>query len=298
MKIFVGIPTYNRSRFLRLCLKSFSNSRLVRGFIIVAQGTTTDEYEEYAKLIKQTTEMGFEVISILTTSKLGSVGARNKVLDLVKENLNRNDILITYEDDFIYPGDHALIPVLFWLKHSWVGLVGGRVINLRRRKVDPDFYLNIPYLADALTRLTGFIVLDVKHGPREVDFTTGLQAMRVEIVDKGIKYDVGYGGTGYREESDFQLQVKKLGLKIIIDPRFYVYHLAAESGGNRSLNIEDRMYWKWRNHTYFMCKWRYPLYKKILSYMVLTTYALLSGPSAIKGVVNAIKTRDQYGFIV
>jgi Predicted glycosyltransferases len=289
MKIFVGIPTYNRSRFLRLCLKSFSNSRLIRGFIIVAQGTTTDEYEEYAKLIKQATEMGFEVISILITSKLGSVGARNKVLDLARENLNRNDVLVVYEDDFIYPGDHTLIPALSWLKRSWIGLVGGKVINLRRRKIDPDFYLNIPYLADALNRLTGFIVLDVEHGPREVDFMTHTLAMRVEIISRGIKYDEGYGGTGYREENDLQMQVKKLGLKLVFEPRFYVYHLAAEVGGDRSFNLESRMYWKWRNHTYFMRKWQYPVYKKILSYMVLTTYALLNGPSAIKGLIRAVR---------
>jgi len=55
---------------------------------------------------------------------------------------------------------------------------------------------------------------------------------------------------------------------------------------NRYSDLEDRMYWKWRNHTYFMNKWRCPLHKKILSYMMLTLYALLNGIPAVRGIVK------------
>ena len=179
-----------------------------------------------------------------------------------------------------------------WLKSPLIGLVGGRVINLQKRRVDPDFYLNLPYIADALTRLTGFIVLNVKHGPREAEYTPHLFAIEAKkIISMGIRYDENYGGTGYREESDFQKQIRELGYKIIFEPRFYAYHLAVESGGDRGLGLEDRMYWKWMNHTYFMTKWHYPLYKKIFSYTILTSYALLNGISAIKGILKATRTR-------
>jgi GT2 family glycosyltransferase len=289
-KIFIGIPSYNRAKILQHAIRPFFDSKIVHGFIIVAQGTNDREYEEYSKLINKLKDTNFEVIYVLTNRRMGSACARNKILELAS-NLDKNDILIMYDDDFIYPGDRSLMPVLLWLKHSLVGLVGGRVINLRKRKVDPDVYLNIPYVADVLTQLTGFIVLNAKHGPREAMFTSHPFAMRMEIIVEGIRYDENYGGTGYREESDFQMQVRKLGYKIIFEPRFYAYHLALESGGNRYSDLEDRMYWKWRNHTYFMFKWRYPLYKKILSYMILSFYALLNGPSAIKGVLKAVKTR-------
>jgi len=123
---------------------------------------------------------------------------------------------------------------------------GGKVVNLRKRRIDPDFALNISHLADALTRLTGFIVLDMKHGPREVEYTTPLMAMKVKILSKGIKYDESYKGTGYREENDLQRQVRRLGLMIVFEPRFYAYYLAVEKGGNRYSDLEDRMYWKWK----------------------------------------------------
>jgi glycosyltransferase involved in cell wall biosynthesis len=284
-RIFIGLPSYNRARMLQRTIRFFFNSKIIHGFIIVAESTSEKEYEEYVKLVNETIDNGFEVIHALSNKRLGSAPARNKVLELAGNNLNRNDVLVMYDDDFVYPGDHSLVYAPLWLKHPSIGLVGGRVINLRKRRVDPDFYLNLPYIADALTRLTGFIVLDVKHGPRSVEYTPHLFAIEAKkIISMGIRYDENYGGTGYREESDFQKQIRELGYNIIFEPRFYAYHLALEMGGDRGTDLENRMYWKWRNHSYFMTKWRYPIYKKIFSYMLLTFYALLNGPSAIKGI--------------
>jgi GT2 family glycosyltransferase len=291
MRVFAGIPSYNRAKLLKLCLKSFAGGKLVRGFIVVADSSTAGEAEQYVDAIREVMDAGFEVIHDVKIGRRGSTKARNRVIDLARENLARNDVLALYDDDYIYPGDKTLAQALLWLRDSSVGTVGGRVINLRKRKVDPDFSLNVPYLADALTKATGFIILNIKHGPRETEYTTPLMAMRAEVLSKGIKYDEHYGGTGYREESDLQRQIRELGLKIIFEPRFYAYHIAAEQGGNRYSDLEDRMYWKWRNHTYFMEKWQYPVAKKVLSYAILTAYALLNGPPAIRGIMKAVKNR-------
>jgi len=286
----VGIPSYNRARVLGLCLRSFLGSKLVRGFIVVADAASASEAELYVKAIKEVEDAGFEVIHDVRVGRRGSVKARNQVLDIARENL-ADDVLVLYDDDYIYPGDKTLVNALQWLRNDSVGIVGGRVVNLRRRKVDPDFALNVPHLADTLTRITGFIILNTKHGPREVEYTTPLMMMNTKVLSKGIRYDEGYGGTGYREESDLQRQVRELGYKIIFEPKFYTYHLAVEQGGNRYSDLEDRMYWKWRNHTYFMNKWQYPITKKILSYTILTTYALLNGLAAIRGIVKAVRNK-------
>jgi GT2 family glycosyltransferase len=290
MAVFVGIPSYNRARVLGLCLRSFLGSKLVRGFIVVADAASASEAELYVKAIKEVEDAGFEVIHDVRVGRRGSVKARNQVLDIARENL-ADDVLVLYDDDYIYPGDKTLVNALQWLRNDSVGIVGGRVVNLRRRKVDPDFALNVPHLADTLTRITGFIILNTKHGPREVEYTTPLMMMNTKVLSKGIRYDEGYGGTGYREESDLQRQVRELGYKIIFEPKFYTYHLAVEQGGNRYSDLEDRMYWKWRNHTYFMNKWQYPITKKILSYTILTTYALLNGLAAIRGIVKAVRNK-------
>jgi GT2 family glycosyltransferase len=290
-KIFVGTPSYNRGKIFRYCIRSFTKSKLIKGFILVIDASSDIEKGLYVQALKGLVDRGFEVIYDINVGRRGSTRARNLILDMAERNLGSRDILLLYDDDYIYAGDKSVIPVLYWLKNGEVGVIGGRVINLRKRRIDPDFALNIPYLADALTRLTGFIFLNTKHGPRYVDYATPLMALRVEILSKGIRYDESYGGTGYREESDLQRQVRKLGYRIIFEPRFYTYHLAIESGGNRYSDLEDRIYWKWRNHTYFMNKWRYPLHKKVLSYMILTLYALLNGVPAIRGIVKVTRMR-------
>ena len=291
-KIFVGIPSYNRGRIFYYCIKSFVKSKLINGFILVIDVSSDIEKEFYVQALNELVDRGFEVIYDINAGRRGSTRARNLILDMAEKNLGSKDIFLLYDDDYIYAGDKSVIPALDWLKNGDVGVVGGRVINLRKRKVDPDFALNIPYLADALTRLTGFIFLNTKHGPRYVDYTTPLMALRVEILSKGVRYDERYGGIGYREESDLQKQIKKLGYEIVFEPRFYAYHLAIESGGNRYSDLEDRMYWKWKNHTYFMNKGRYPIHKKILSYAILKLYALLNGAPTIKGIVKATKARQ------
>ncbi|NAZ12527.1 MAG: glycosyltransferase [Desulfurococcales archaeon] len=285
--MFIGIPSYNRAKILKISLRSFVNSKLVRGFIIVADAISSSEAEEYNRSIKYVKDLGFEVIYDVKIGRRGSTKARNMVLEYARYNLRKDDVLVLYDDDYIYPGDHSLIPAIYWLKDSSIGVVGGRVINIRRRRIDPDFALNIYNLADNLTKITGFIFLNNTHGPRYVDYTTPLMALKAEILDKEVRYDENYGGIGYREESDLQIQIRKLGYKIIFEPRFYTYHLAIESGGNRYSDLENRIFWKWINHIYFMNKWRYPFHKKVLSYMILTTYALINGPSAIKGVLKA-----------
>jgi GT2 family glycosyltransferase len=291
MKIFIAIPTYNRAQVLSLCIKFFLSSKLINGFIVVAQATTSKEAEKYANVLKELRDSGFEVLHQITNTRLGSVGARNRLIEIAVATLAKSDIFIMYDDDFVYPGDYTIKSILGWLNFSSVGMVGGRVINLRRRRIDPDFALNIDNLADKLTEISGFILLNTIHGPRVANYTSHPFAFRVETLQKGIRYDENYQGTGYREESDLQRQIKAIGLKIIYEPRFFAYHLAVETGGNRYSDLQDRIYWKWKNHTYFMNKWHYPTSKKILSYVILTTYALLNGPPAIRGIMKAVKNR-------
>ncbi|NPA98697.1 MAG: hypothetical protein GXO43_04895 [Crenarchaeota archaeon] len=162
---------------------------------------------------------------------------------------------------------------------------------MRKRRVDPDFYLNaIPGLADALTKLTGFVFLDTKHGPRYVSFTTPLMATRVDVIKRGVRYDPSYKGTAYREESDFQYQVRKLGYRIVYEPRFRVLHLCLEEGGNRSTdNAAARFYWKARNNTYYIRKHGLGVARLLLSTSIIAAYALLHGVASIKAVAKGLK---------
>ena len=296
MTLFVGVASYARPRVFKLSLLSLAKTRIVKGVIVAIDATDLVFEEHYLEAIKEIKELGIEVIVDLSKERRGSTNARNKILDLAEQVLKNNDILILYDDDYICPGAHTLTSAIHWLKDRSIGLVGGNVVNLRKRKVDPDIYLNIiPKLADTLTRATGFIFLDTKYGPRYVDYTTPLMATRMDLIKKGVRYDSNYRGTGYREESDLQLQTRKLGYRIVYEPRFYAYHLCLEEGGNRIVNdLTQRFYWKARNNTYFIKKHRLSIDKLVVSTAILAAYALLYGPQALgalaKGLQEGLKS--------
>jgi len=283
--IFVGIASYARPDAFALSVRSLLRAKVVRGIIAVVDARDSKELDRYLNILNMARSYGFEVLVDAMRGRRGSTNARNRILDLAEQNLGEGDILVFYDDDYISPGSDALVSVVPWLKTIEVGLVGGRVINLFSRSIDPDFYLNLANISDILTKLTGFIFLDVVHGPRYVDFTTPLMALRIDVVKKGVRYDPNYGGTAYREESDFQAQVRKMGYRIVFEPRFYVYHLCLEEGGNRVLDDATlRFYWKARNNVYFIKKHKKGTVRLAMSTAIITSYAMLSGFKALKAV--------------
>jgi len=259
--------------------------------IIVADATDPVLLDRYKEVVKNVTNCLIDIIYDIKLGRRGSVNARNRIFELADQHFTNNYVLITYDDDYICPLGGWLSPIRKWLNNEAIGVVGGRVINLRRRRIDPDFTLNfLPHVADVLTKATGFIFLDTKHGPRYVEYTTPLMAIKMRLIKKGLRYDPKYRGTGYREESDLQEQVRRLGYRIIIEPRFYVYHLNLEDGGNRSMqDIAARFYWKTRNHTYFMLKHQKPIHKLILSNLIIITYALLYGNKTLTSAMRGLK---------
>ena len=123
-----------------------------------------------------------------------------------------------------------------------------------------------------------------------MEYTTPLMAIKMSLIKKGLRYDLEYRGTGYREESDLQEQVRRLDYRIVFEPRFYVYHLNLEEGGNRAIQeIATRFYWKTRNHTYFTLKHRKPAYKLILSNLIIMAYALLHGGKAFTSAMQGLR---------
>jgi len=287
--IFVGIASYAKPRAFALSVRSLLRAKLLQGIIAVIDARDSVELDQYLNTLNIARSYGLEVLVDISLKRRGSTNARNKILDMAEQNLKGSNILVLYDDDYIYPSSESLAVVIPWLKIKEIGLVGGRVICVSRRNVDPDFYLNLAGVADGLTKLTGFIFLDVVHGPRYVDFTTPLMALRTDVIKRGIRYDPNYGGTAYREESDFQAQIRKLGYRIVFEPRFYVYHLCLEEGGNRVLNdVALRFYWKARNNAYFIRKHKIGTLKLVMSTAIIATYAMFNGFRALRAVNDGL----------
>ncbi|MCY0867649.1 MAG: hypothetical protein OWQ48_00225 [Desulfurococcus sp.] len=292
-ELAVLIPSYDRSEILELTLPRWLESRHVSRVIVVAQASATDILSKY-RLVLEKFNNDSRLVYTLKLGRLGSVRARNLLIEIAL-NLEDSYRYALMADDDLLPIESSLS---FLVKDfdidSEIGAVGGRVINARRQAVDPDFYLNTPIsLADQLTRMIGYIFLDVRNGPRYAEFLRQFYAVRRELLNK-IRYDELFDTpTGFREESDVHQQIKRLGYKLLMDPRVVAVHLAVEHGGNRPrMTMRERMYWKAHNHTIFIFKWSESTLKRVwytlMSTMLLTLYKPWSLPWILKGLKDGV----------
>lgn len=298
MSVAVLIPSYRRPRILNLTLPSWLRGMGVRYLVVVADSPYEDEISFYKQVLSAmerryggNVKIAYELYKV----RKGSINARNRLLKLANE-LNA-DFIVMADDDYILPNPRfTKIMALHLEKNQSAGAIGGRVIMVRKRTVDPDFFLNTPIsMADPLTKATGFIFLDVVNGPRYAEFLTAFYMLRKDLLGH-IYYDPLFESpTAYREESDIHMQIKKLGYKIILDPRVYVLHLGLEEGGNRSLmSMTQRIYWKARNHTLFIHKHFNSLSRRLwyllLSTLFLSIYRPWNFKQVLKGVRNGLQT--------
>jgi GT2 family glycosyltransferase len=299
--IVVLIPSYDRPEMLEITLPSWLESECVGKVFIVAQASSKDIFEKYEDVIEKYKKNN-EIVYKLILKRLGSVKARNALLEMTSKNNSKYAVMI--EDDFLLPDRNLLITMARELElDKNVGLVGGKIITVNKRRVDPDFFVNLPInLADLMSKLTGYVFLDIRHGPRCSEFLPQFFMIKKEVLDRGVRYDEVFDTpTGFREESDFQLQIRNLEYKLLYDPRVYVVHLAAEEGGNRpKMNMEERIYWKARNHTIFVLKWNNSILKIVwyimLSTLILSIYRVWHILWILRGVKDGIHDSKKIQF--
>ncbi|MEM2506180.1 MAG: glycosyltransferase [Nitrososphaeria archaeon] len=261
-RLVAVIPTFDRPIIFKKVLDRIYNCKYIDKVIVMADASSIEVKKLYEEVLSKYRE---KMIFELHIGKRGSVKARNALLKLAIRNLGDAEYVLFLDDDFLVPDDSVIERQVNDLKaFPEVGVVGGRVISLGKRRVDPEFGLNLStQLANYLTRLTGFIFGGKWNKPFYGRYTSPFMLIRAKLLKK-IKFDENYIGTGYREETDFQTQIFMLGCKILCDPEVFVYHLAPETGGVRSYrDMSIRMYWKSRNHAYYIVKWNSNLFIRL-----------------------------------
>ncbi|MEM3713788.1 MAG: glycosyltransferase [Nitrososphaeria archaeon] len=296
-KIAVLIPSYDRPKILETALKSWLRLTIFDKVFLVIQGSSNDVLKQYSDMIKK---FDHRIKYVIINKPVGSIKARNILLEMASQS--DCEYIIMADDDTLLPKEVQFERVIdVFNSNNTFGIVGGRVVNIRKQKLDPDFFLNLPLnLADILSKLTGYVFIDIKHGPRYAEFVPHFFMIKKEIINRGIRYDELLNvPTCFREESDFELQVKNHGYKIYYYPRMYVIHLATEYGGNRSLhNMKERAYWKSRNHTIFILKhnksWVKRLWYLTFSTIFLSLYRISYVIWILAGIREGIKNYYTY----
>ncbi|MFP3190065.1 MAG: glycosyltransferase [Thermoproteota archaeon] len=286
-KLAALITSYNRSELFRKTLNSWLEKEEVDTLIVKADSSKREEYERYKETLEKVKDKS--IIYEVSDKKSGPTTAKNRVLEMALQNGCK--FMIYADDDHYIPIDSDVKGSLRILLNESIGAVGGKIVNLSNRSVDPDFFLNLA-IAEPLSKALGYIFLDVKHGPRFAEFVPAFFMVENEAVNN-VRYDEFYDTTnGFREESDFQQGIKRAGYKLVFNPYFYVYHIPIEEGGDRGVSLSRRIFGKSKANTYFSFKWYSKpraIWYVLASSILLMMYYPSSFSEVLKGIKDGIK---------
>jgi len=282
-KLAALITSYNRSELFRKTLNSWLEKEEVDTLIVKADSSKREEYERYKETLEKVKDKS--IIYEVSDKKSGPTTAKNRVLEMALQNGCK--FMIYADDDHYIPIDSDVKGSLRILLNESIGAVGGKIVNLSNRSVDPDFFLNLA-IAEPLSKALGYIFLDVKHGPRFAEFVPAFFMVENEAVNN-VRYDEFYDTiNGFREESDFQQGIKRAGYKLVFNPYFYVYHIPIEEGGNRGVSLSRRIFGKSKANTYFSFKW-YSKPRAIWYVLASSIFLMMYYPSSFSEVLKGIK---------
>ena len=286
-KLAALITSYNRSELFRKTLNSWLEKEEVDTLIVKADSSKREEYERYKETLEKVKDKS--IIYEVSDKKSGPTTAKNRVLEMALQNGCK--FMIYADDDHYIPIDSDVKGSLRILLNESIGAVGGKIVNLSNRSVDPDFFLNLA-IVEPLSKALGYIFLDVKHGPRFAEFVPAFFMVENEAVNN-VRYDEFYDTTnGFREESDFQQGIKRAGYKLVFNPYFYVYHIPIEEGGDRGVSLSRRIFGKSKANTYFSFKWYSKpraIWYVLASSILLMMYSPSSFSEVLKGIKDGIK---------
>src|SRR6185295_4559387 len=86
---------------------------------------------------------------------------------------------------------------------------------------------------------------DVDHLPG------GNMSFRRSVFDRVGGFDKTYGGSSIGEETDFCLRARRVGVRLVFEPRASLEHLHLPTGGCRAPRFEDWLYWHSHNTVLF-----------------------------------------------
>lgn len=167
--------------------------------------------------------------------------------------LARAPIVAFIDDDcFVRPTWAANLLELFG--DPDVAAVGGRVVDRRWEHDEPHFAFEGDVgvvLADG-TVVSRFS--SITNGPIKVQHLPGgNSAVRRDIAIAVGGFDVRYGGTSFREDTDFYYRLWQKGHNLLYWSDIEVYHFAASKQGHGFGNRDgaEARYWEARNHAQF-----------------------------------------------
>jgi GT2 family glycosyltransferase len=245
IEISIMIPTLHRKISLIRLLNSLSRQIGLNDEIIVVEQGDRNEQEVGRIASKQKLNLHYIYLPKPSTAHAMNIGAEAA----------KGKYLLFLDDDVI-PKKGFIEQHVKHFKDSMVAATTGRVVTVGEENDVNNRYVG---KVGCFGQVSGGFSSTI---PQEVDTVVGCNmCWRKDIYLKLGGIDELFTGNAMRLETDLSLRAKKLGYKIIFEPKAEVMHMRAQSGGARK--TEGRMQWYFHflsNETYFFLKH----FKKVL----------------------------------
>lgn len=242
--ISIVIPTYNRASLLREVLPFYFLQNFVLEVIVIDDGSS-DSYQDVCSLgMELERQTGIKFFYKKNKTNLGVSIARNRGISLV-----RGQYILWGEDDAFLREDYTdqLLKLIMKYPDSFIfgsiyyGITVRDSIAQRSKKILEQQKAEIPLFKYSV--MEGYYRKKVAQEVVEVPFGHALILVPVWVY-KCIHYDNAYRGNAYREESDVQVQMLRMGLRSLYTSTTECYHYPTlpNSGNHKVSRISQEFY--------------------------------------------------------
>ena len=266
--VSIVIPTFNRLKTLKQVIHSYLEQEGVKEVIFV-DDAGSDGTENY---LRQLQDEQPKVVYIRQDRNRGLPTARNTGAEAAT-----GDYVLFGEDDLRLCPEYAL-RLVRCLEKQGGSIAAGRILFPFPGESDKDALRRVNTKVDNRLdrRRLAFNASAPADNAIRVPFIHAISLVRRDVFDT-VRYDPGYRGNAYREETDFYLRAGQSGHKIFFCPDALCVHLPREVqqlGGSMSRGIWVYKYWSLRNNYRFLRRhYRYLRQNKIVEDSFLTLMA-------------------------
>ncbi len=249
------VPTYNRADVIGRIWRSWMAQAEVAELVLVDDGSTQDYRPIVQALQAGCDAAGKRFVYLRNETRQGSPAAKNRGL----QHCTQPFVLTTDDDIDLHPSMTARL--LKTAAEHPNSLIGARVVYRKDGESCDDAHRRSD--ADTNTRYFNYDKLTVVAWlqlpePIKVPFVTAVALWPRQLFERGLRWFEGYGGNGYREETDPQLAAQaQYGAEVWYDSHAVCYHLPpsqayAQQSGQRRGGFFWFEYWVLRNNWVFL----------------------------------------------
>jgi GT2 family glycosyltransferase len=228
--VSVVVPSFNRRQWLARTLPTYQVVRGVREVIIVDDGSG----DGTAELVESAAKQDARVKLVRHSRNKGVAAARNSGLEAAT-----SEFVCYGEDEAFFEPDYVEVLGRHLEEHRADIIAGPRAMieSYESRRDDLRRYV------DSLTKRIPWSLDYPFAVPTDVDlewpFLSPCALIRRSVGEK-VKYDPGYLGNAYREETDFYLQALAAGFRLMYCPHTACYHYRVDRSKDRGGNWVGR----------------------------------------------------------